>query len=75
MSGKPRSAGRGETAHDHGEPRVISVYNGRDHLGDVCIGRSIRAVTPDGIEIGRYATLAEARRAVVLAAYDGGRRQ
>lgn len=68
MPRKPRSAVRGETAYDHGEPRVISVYKGRDHLGDICIGRSIRAVTPDGIEIGRYATQDEARRAILSAA-------
>jgi hypothetical protein len=62
----------GETAFDHGEPCVISIYNGSDLLGYVGVGRSIRAVTPDGLEIGRYSTKEEARRAVVLAAYGGG---
>ncbi len=62
----------GETAFDHGEPQVIAVYNGLDHLGDVCMGRSIRAVRPDGTEIGRFATKEEARRAVVHAAFGGG---
>jgi hypothetical protein len=62
----------GETAYDHGEPRVIAVYNGRDFLGSIAIGRSIRAITPDGIEIGRYGTQEEARRAIVLAAFSGG---
>ncbi len=62
----------GETAFDHGEPRVVSIYNGLDHLGDVCIGRSIRAVRPDGTEIGRYDTQEEARRAVVRDAFGGG---
>ena len=63
---------RGETPYDHGEPRIISVYNGQDHLGSVAIGRSIRALTPDGEEIGRFATQEEARRAVVTAAFGGG---
>ncbi len=61
-----------ETAYDHGEPNVIAIYNGLDHLGSIAIGRSIRAITSDGDEIGRFATKEEARRAVVLAAFGGG---
>ncbi len=62
----------GETAYDHCEPNVIAIFNGSDHLGSIAIGRSIRAITPDGVEIGRYASKEEARRAVVLAAFGGG---
>jgi hypothetical protein len=62
----------GETAFDHGEPNVIDIYNGLDKLGAVAIGRSIRAIRPDGTEIGRFATKEEARRAVVRAAFGGG---
>jgi hypothetical protein len=61
---------QGETAFDHSAPGVIAVYNGRDHLGSIAVGRSIRAVTPDGNEIGTYATKDEARAAVVRAAFD-----
>ena len=60
---------QGKTAYDHGEPNVIAVYNGLDHLGSIAIGRSIRAVTPDGVEIGKFETKEEARRAVVRAAF------
>ena len=59
----------GETPFDHGAPGVIAVYNGRDHLGSVAIGRSIRAVTPEGVEIGVFATKDEARAAVVQDAF------
>jgi hypothetical protein len=62
----------GKSDHDHGPPRVIGIYNGSDHLGNVCIGRSIRAVTPDGVEIGTFVTEAEARKAVVKAAFRMG---
>lgn len=69
---KPDAAG--ESPFDHGEPRVIDVFNGGDLLGRVAIGRSIRAIRPDGIELGRFATEEEARRAVVRAAFGGGAR-
>jgi hypothetical protein len=62
----------GESDHEYGEPRVVAIYNGLDHLGNVCIGRSIRAVTPDGIEIGVFPTEAEARKAVVRTAFGMG---
>jgi hypothetical protein len=57
------------TPFDHGPPRVIDIFNGDDFLGSVCIGRSIRAVTPTGEEIGRFETVEFGRAAVVRAAY------
>ena len=58
-----------ETDHDHGEPRIVSVYNGRDLLGHIAIARSIRAITPDNAEIGVFPTQEEARAAVVRHAF------
>ena len=63
----------GEPAYDHGEPHVRSIYNGKDWLGDVNVGRSIRATRPDGSEIGVYTSVEEARAAIVRDAL-GGRR-
>ena len=40
-------------------------------LGHIAIGRSIRAITPDGIEIGTFPTQEEARAAVVRRAFAG----
>lgn len=59
-----------ETPFDNGEPRVIDVYNSDDWLGSVCVGLTIRAVTPDGVEIGTFPTIEEARAAVVRAAFQ-----
>jgi hypothetical protein len=56
---------QGETAYDHGEPRVIDVYDGRTKLGSICIGHSIRAVDSDGLELGAFDTKDAARRAIM----------
>lgn len=60
---------QGETAFDHGAPGVVAIYNGRDFLGSVAVGRSIRAIRPDGSEIGKFETREAARRAVVRDAF------
>jgi hypothetical protein len=59
---------QGETAYDHGEPRTIAIYDGREQLGYVAIGRSIRAVGAGGMEIGTFDTQEAARAAVMLSA-------
>jgi hypothetical protein len=52
-----------------GEVRHIDVYAGREHLGSVEIGQeTIRALTPEGNEIGTFPTRDEAREAVTRAA-------
>ena len=61
-----------QTDHDNGQPHVISVYRAGFYIGFVGIGRSIRAVTADGVEIGKYLSVDEARDAVARAIEDGG---
>ena len=61
----------GESDYDHGEPRIMSVYNGCDLLGHLAIARTIRAITPDNIEIGTFETQEEARAAVVRHSFAG----
>jgi hypothetical protein len=63
-----RRAKQSETADDDGPVRVISVYACGTHLGNVNVGRSIRAVRPDRSEIGTFPTVPEAWRTVVRAA-------
>lgn len=46
-------------------PRHLAVYDGRRYLGEVLIGRMIRAVDAFGEEIGVFETEAEARHAVL----------
>jgi hypothetical protein len=53
-----------------GEVRLIEVYDGRTHLGSVEIGDTVRALTPDGREIGTYPTREAARAAVSGAAWQ-----
>ena len=60
-----------QTDHDHGPPRYITIYNGDDVLGGIAVGRTIRAVTPDGVEIGKFETIDLARLAVVRVAFGG----
>jgi hypothetical protein len=59
-----------ETPFDHGPPRIIDCFNGDDFLGSVAIGRSIRAVRPDGSEISTFDSIEEARAAVVRDAFS-----
>ena len=66
MSTSPN--GIGSSPEDNGRPRVLDLYDASGLLGSVAIGRSIRAIRPNGSEIGTFDTVEAARRAVVLSA-------
>lgn len=47
---------------------VVAVYDGLQKLGLIACGDRIRALKPDGAEIGVFATRDQARAAVMQAA-------
>jgi hypothetical protein len=62
----PRHQAKAETVTlgDH----HIAVYLGRDAIGEVLIGRTIRATDASGIELGTFRTREEATKAIIRAA-------
>jgi hypothetical protein len=46
----------------------VAVYLGRDALGEVLIGRTIRAVDTAGNELGTFRNREEATKAIIRAA-------
>jgi hypothetical protein len=47
---------------------VIGIYDGRLLIGEILIGRTIRATDRDGTELGTFRNREEATRAIIEAA-------